>query len=241
MEFENFETIVDSEPVVDVFEGANDDGSDEADGGTAPWGDVAGCGGNTDESADGTFAGTDDGELAAVLEVCKKGPAEDTHRGCAVGIPDSDHSAHRGVEGGATVEAEPTKPDQCRAEKDDSNVVRLVDVLLMVSASLAKNQRISETRSARGDVHRPTTSEVQGTESVEPAVGIPGPVGYGAVADGDPEETEDDGREDATALERASDHDHGGAGGEHELVKTEDDVGNDCAAPGGCGHDLVFT
>ena len=175
-----------------------------------------------------------------MFDVCKERPANNTHRGGAVGIPDCDHGSHGGIEGATAVEAEPSKPDESRSQKDDSDVVGLVVMFLCQSRSLAKNKSIGECSCSGRDMHGPATSKVQSTEDVEPAVGVPGPVGDGAVADSAPAEAEDDGGEDTASFEGASDHDHGGTAGEHEFVEAEDDVREDGATPRRCGHDLYF-
>ncbi len=83
-------------------------------------------------------------------------------------------------------------------------------------------------------MNRASTSKVERSEYVQPAVGVPGPVSDWAIADGDPAEPEDDGWQDATTLEGASYNDHGCAGGEHELVEGEDNVGKHSGTPRWC-------
>ena len=60
----------------------------------------------------------------------------------------------------------------------------------------------------------------------------------GAVDNGNPAEAENDRRENATTLERATDNDHGGAGREHQLVETKENVRNVCTTTTGGRQDL---
>lgn len=65
----------------------------------------------------------------------------------------------------------------------DSTDDELTDVFLVQRPALAKDKGICKACRARRDMHWPTASEVEGTELVQPAVGIPCPVGNRAVAD----------------------------------------------------------
>ena len=65
----------------------------------------------------------------------------------------------------------------------DSIDDKLTDVFLVQRPALAQYESVCKTCRAGRDVHRPTASEVEGTELVQPAVGVPCPVGNRAVAD----------------------------------------------------------
>ena len=75
-------------------------------------------------------------------------------------------------------------------------------------------------------MHGPAAGVVEGGQVVEPAVGVPGPAGDGAVDDCRPQEAEDEGGHDAAAFEGAADDELHGDSAEEELVQAEDDFGD---------------
>lgn len=81
------------------------------------------------------------------------------------------------------------------------SVAWLVDVL-----ALSKNEGIRKSTPAAGNVDRSTSSKVERWEIVEPAVGVPCPACNRAVDDCGPEEAKYQAGDDATTLERATDH-----------------------------------
>lgn len=89
---------------------------------------------------------------------------------------------------------------------------------------LSKGEGISQRRPSGCNVHRAATSEVQRRQVVQPTVGIPRPTRNGTVHDRGPEEPEDEGRDDASTLKRATNHNLHSAGAEKELVETESDI-----------------
>lgn len=88
MELEYFHTLVDPEPVVDVLAQGAADGSEETDNSGEPDGDITGSRSDTDKTGDGTFAGANEGEATAVLDVVNETPADDAERGGGVGVED---------------------------------------------------------------------------------------------------------------------------------------------------------
>lgn len=94
-------------------------------------------------------------------------PADDTHRSSNVGVPDSDHATHAGIECRTTVKSEPPEPDENGAEEDNGDVVRFVDVLLLVAATITEDESIGQTSRAGGDVDWATASEVESTLQID--------------------------------------------------------------------------
>lgn len=75
-------------------------------------------------------------------------PTNHAHRCSEVGVPYSNHTANAGIEGRTSVEAEPSEPDKCRAEKDYCHVVWFVNVFLAIAATLPKHESVGEGRSS---------------------------------------------------------------------------------------------
>lgn len=88
-------------------------------------------------------------------------------------------------------------------------------------------------------MHRASTCKVQRRQLIKPAIRVPRPVRNRAVHDGGPAEGEDEGREDASALEAAACDEHDGAGAEKHLVEAEDDLGEEHGAGRGRGDDVL--
>ena len=78
--------------------------------------------------------------------------------------------------------------------------------LLSRGFALAKNEGVCESGPSRGNMHRSTTSEVEGREIVQPSIRIPRPTDYRAVNDSRPEEAEYQTRDDSASLERTANH-----------------------------------
>lgn len=78
MQLEDVQAFVDVQPVVEVLKRGADDGGEEADERCEPEVYVA-CGGrDADETRDGAFARTDDGEFALGADVVDEDPADGT-------------------------------------------------------------------------------------------------------------------------------------------------------------------
>lgn len=86
-------------------------------------------------------------------------------------------------------------------------------------------------------MHGGAAGEVEAAEEEGPAVGVPGPAGDGVVDDGGPDEDEDEDGAEAGAFGEGADGEHGGDGGEHELVDAEEDGGDAGGADGGLFED----
>lgn len=123
----------------------------------------------------------------------------------------SDDASHDGAEvrgeGGATVEAEPSDPEENRAEDDVGDVVRPVRETrgLGVAGALSEHDGEGERCGAGGNVHGRAAGEIETAELEGPAVRVPGPVGDGVVDDGGPDEDEDDAGQDASTVNSGAD------------------------------------
>lgn len=143
MKLEHLQAIINAHPLVNLFETADDNSRDETNRGSVPHSHEAGGRRNPDQPCDRSFTGTNDGKLLASEYVVEDRPAENTRRRRKVGVPDSDHAANTGVESGAAIEPEPSKPDQDRSKEDDSDIVRFINVLLAMSCTLAEYEGVS--------------------------------------------------------------------------------------------------
>lgn len=167
--------------------------ADNTEDDSSPGCDVTGGRGDGYETRDGAGAEPHDGPL--LLEtVIHQDPGDGADGGGEVG----DDASHDGTEirgqGGATVEAEPSDPEEDRAEDDVGDVVRSVREAggLSIAGTLAEHDGEGESGGTGRDVDGSTTSEVETAQLERPTVGVPGPVGDGIVHDGGPDENEDD-------------------------------------------------
>lgn len=69
----------------------------------------------------------------------------------------------------------------------------------------------------------PASSIIEGGEVVEPAIAVPGPAGNRAVDDSGPDEGEDHGGEETTALKGTTNHNLYGSNAEKALEEGEED------------------
>ena len=119
------------------------------------------------KSCNDGFAGTNDCELLAFEGIMIHSPPDNSlskyqstsayctasvqrclvheytyHRGCNVGVPNGHHCTHAGVDGGAAIEAKPAEPDQDCTKEDNRNVMRFVDVLLLMLTTVAEDESV---------------------------------------------------------------------------------------------------
>ena len=151
------------------------------------------------------------------------------------------HCTNGGVEGRATVESEPTKPNEDSTEEYQGSVVWLAVRWLASTLALAQHKSVGQACPTRGNVNGSTSSIVKGRKVEEPSVGIPCPAGNWTINDGGPEEGEDQARKNAATLEGATDHDLHCACAEKQLVETEDDFGDVGVTRRWCYHDVPHT
>jgi len=208
MQLEHIHALVNIKPRVNVLHRRASSTSQKANDHRDPRGDVAGGRGDSYKASNGALAGTNDTEPALVPDVVDQNPAENTGRGSGVGVEDNEQRAHRDAKSRAAVEAKPAEPYKHSAEENERDVVRLLVVGLgAMDLSLSEHKGICQRTAARSDMHGAATGEIKRGQVVEPPVGVPCPACDGAVDDGGPEETEDDGRNDAAALKRTTNHD----------------------------------
>lgn len=170
VQLEDIHTLVDAEPRIHILAARAHNARQEADQARNPGRHVTRSRRNTDQTSDGTRAGTDDGEAAFGADVVDEDPAEDAEGGGDMGVEGGSHGADRSIQGRAAVEAEPAEPDEDGAEEDEGRVVRLaVDGVAFVFA-LAEDEGVGEGAAAGGDVDGAAAGEVEGGEVEEPAI-----------------------------------------------------------------------
>jgi len=159
-----------------------------------------GGGRDTNKTGNDTGAETNDGELAGV-EVLKESPHDATTASSQVGVDHNVDAANAQVGGGATVEREPSEPDENSAQTDEEWVVSPEVADLGVLGGTAGIQTGTEHEGPRkrgetgGNVHGAGTGEIVHTELVEPAAWVPLPVSEHVVDKGGPAEKEKHGGE----------------------------------------------
>ena len=181
---------------------------------------------NTHEASDDSFACPNHTKPALRPDAIDKHPPKRSHTGSGIRIKRSIHPAHRGIQRGPTIKPKPPKPNQHRPQKNQRSIMRPHMPRLTLQLPLPEHKRIRQRRPPRRNVHGPATGVVEGGQVVEPAVGVPGPAGDGAVDDCRPQEPENEGGHDAAAFEGAADDELDGDGAEEELVQAEDDFGD---------------
>lgn len=203
MKLEDIHTFINTEPLVNVLAECADAAREETNESGDPEGDETGSRSDADETSNGTGAGSNNGEVTLSTDVVDKDPAQDTEGSGGIGVEEDEHGAGRSVQGRATVEAEPSEPDQNCAQEDERGVVRLVVDLVALVDAFSEHEGICESTPSGGDVDRTSTGEIEGREVEQPAIGIPCPARDRAIDDRGPAESKDHGWEDATAFERA--------------------------------------
>lgn len=240
MELEHLHSIIHVQPLVDVLHQRAHHRRQEPNHGGEPDAHVPRRRRDAHQPSNRALAGPHDAEAALVPDVVDQDPADGARRGGRVGVEGGVHGAHARIEGGAAVEAEPAEPDEHGAEEDERRVVRLaVRPVAGAPPALAQHQRVRQRGPAAGNVHGAAAGKVERGQRVQPAAGVPGPAGDGAVDDGGPPEAEDERGHDAAALKGAAHHDLHRAGAEEELVQAEDDVRDGGVADARGGDDVL--
>lgn len=188
----DIQTIIDTNPELDLGSQVTDDSTNDTIDDGRPGGDETRGGGDGDQTGDSPTAEPDGAPL--LLEaVIHQTPGETTDTGGDMG----DDTGHDGTqvsgEGTAAVEAEPADPEEHGTQDDVGDVMGPVGeaVDVVVAGALAEHQGVGQGGGARGDVDGRTAGEIETAELEGPAVGVPGPVGDGVVDDGGPDEDED--------------------------------------------------
>lgn len=197
----------------------------ESDGGRSS--NVTGSRSDGDQTRDGTGAEANSGPLPLEPPVPEH-PGQGTDRSSDLGDHHSLDSPKVGTDGGTTVEAEPTEPEEDSSQDAVSDVVRAVSKLLgAVALTFAKEDGDGKSSGTGGDVDGCTTSKVKTAHLVGPAkTNVPCPVGDGAVDDGDEGESKDqDGSKTGTISESTTSDDYRDAG-KHHLVDAVEKLRN---------------
>ena len=193
---------------------SNNTGSDTEDN-ASPRSKETGAGRGSDETRDGTGTPADHRPLAGKAPI-EENPGHRGEHGSQVGVPASHDSAEVGTESRATVEAQPSKPQENGTEGDERDVVRAeVEHHLLLAAT--EDHRVGEGGATGNNLDGSSTSVIEASPLEEPAVCVPGPVCDGAVYDGGPEPNEDHHGNKTTALSNATDDDSSSNGAELHL------------------------
>lgn len=190
----------------------------------------------SDESRNGTRAPADHGPLLGQTEV-EDTPGGGGKHGGQARVPRCHDGTQVGAKGRAAVEAQPAEPEEDGAEGDEGDVVGAeVHHHLLVAA--AEDPRVGEGGHARADLDGDAAGVVEHAVLEAPAVGVPDPVGEGAVDEGGPAKGEDHGGDDAATLGHGTDGEGRGDGAEHHLVERVQQGGDQRRADRGRAPDL---
>ena len=125
-----------------------------------------------------------------MVEVARADPRQGGCCGCCVGDDERAGREPAGRKGRAGVEAEPAEPQEARAEDGHRHVMRLHP--FAVGDAPADENGNDQGRQARRGVDDGATSEVEGAELEQPAVGGPDPMGDQRVDQDGPQDGEED-------------------------------------------------
>lgn len=193
------------------------DTSDNTQDDASPRVEETGSRSSSNKTRDSARAPADHGPLASQAEI-ENAPSHSSKHGSEAGVPASHNSTEVSTERRATIEAEPTKPEEHGTESDERDVVRTeVHHHLLIAA--AQNPRVSERGHARADLDGNTTSVVENAVNEAPTIGVPDPVRERAVDKSSPEEDEDHARHNAASLGDSTDCKSASDGAEHHLIE----------------------
>lgn len=145
-------------------------------------------------------------------------PHNPTDRGRHLGDDEGHDRPQVARQPGASVEAEPTEPEERGPEYDKERVVRLVSQPLRpVPSPLAQVERDGERGAPGRDVYGSPSGVIETAHDEAPSLGVPGPTGDGAVDDGEPDEHEQADLGETTSFGESSAGEGDGDAGEHVL------------------------
>lgn len=198
---EDIERIVDPEHVLQLRGVIAADGAYDTEDNGRPGGHKTRGGSDSDQARDRTRAETDGGPLF-VETVIEENPGYASNGSSEMGNDARHDGAHVGGERRATVEAEPSYPEEHRAENDMGDIVGSVweAVGIGVAGAFAKHDGVCEGCCSRGDVNGSSSSEIEASHLEGPSCGVPGPARDGVVDYGRPDEHEDHARKHATSV-----------------------------------------
>ena len=145
VELEDLQALVDANPFVEILHASTHDCGNEPNISRKPDTDIASGWRDADQSSNDTFAGPDNAELAAGADKVHDDPANGSGRGRHVGVECSVHGTDASIERGATIETEPSHPNQHYPEEHKSSVVGLLVRGLSSMLTLAQDQGIGKT------------------------------------------------------------------------------------------------
>jgi hypothetical protein len=161
VELEDIHSFVNLDPPIHILAERANDSSEEANEGSNPWRDITSSWRDSYETSNGTGASTDDRELALIANVLNRGPAQDTKRGSSIGVEGGKHGPESTIERTASVEAEPSEPNEDSANEYKRRVVCFAVDFITLGKTLAEDESIRESRPSGSDVDRATSSEVE--------------------------------------------------------------------------------
>lgn len=172
-----------------------------------------------------------------VKERTDQAPSDAGKGSSHAGVPTSGDGAHVRAESRASVEADPSEPEHEGAEGDEGDIVGpKVDKLARTAAT--EDPGVCEATDARANLDRAATGVVEDAPLEAPAVETPSPAGDGGVDDGDPEEGEDHGGHEATALCDRAHQDAYSDSTELELEEAVEEIGDERRAGRGAAVDI---
>jgi hypothetical protein len=195
---EHIHSIINTNPELDFGCKVAHDTSSDSENNRCPRSDETRSGSGSDKTRDGTGTPTDHGPLTGKSPI-EDDPSDGSEHGSQVGVPAGHGSTKVGTEGGTTVEAQPTEPQEDGTEGDERDVVRTeVEHHLFLASS--ENHRVGKSRHTRTDFDGTASCVIEDTPLEGPSVGTPNPASDRAVDESSPEEDEDHAGNQATTL-----------------------------------------
>lgn len=257
----DIQSIVNAEQELQLGGIVAGNGTDHTKDEGSPRSNKARAGGNSDQTGNNTRAETDSGPLA-LQTVVEQTPGNTADRGSKVGYNGSHDSTQVSRQRRASVEAEPSNPEEDGSNNDMSDVVgTVVELVSAVPTTLAQHQGVSQCSRTGSNMHGSTTSKVETTQLEDPTGRIPGPASNGVVDNGGPDEHEDDARQHAATLSNGTNGEgntissqwpipsnssfqlivYSRNRSEHALEDGEEKIRDLGAADGGRGQDILET
>lgn len=206
MDCEDIESFIDVENELQLGCKVACNATNNTEDDSGPRSDETGARSDGNQSGNSTRAETNDRPLA-LEAVIEEHPGNSTHGGGKVGSDERHDRTDVGAQRGATVETKPTNPQEDGAENNHGDVVRSVRQAggLGVAGALAEHDGHGESCGAGRDVDGRATGIIETTHLEGPAVRVPGPESDRVVDNSRPNENEDDGGENAHAINSRTD------------------------------------
>mmetsp|Transcript_68741 Transcript_68741/g.143565 ORF Transcript_68741/g.143565 Transcript_68741/m.143565 type:complete len:314 (+) Transcript_68741:149-1090(+) len=182
---EGVQAVVDARG--ELEEGVDHQSSDDSHGKGTDRGDEASSGSDDDEAHDSTGHRAD-GRPSLADKPLHQHPSDQASRSCLVGIDQGQGGCAVGRQGRASVEAGPSKPEEGSTQDDEGDIVRR---LLRAFRARTQQPGQGEGGDGRALVHNCATSEILGTELLDPTTRAPDPMGDGRIHHQGPQGDED--------------------------------------------------